>query len=329
MTDLRSLPKVELHRHLEGSVRYATLKDIAREAGIPVPRRHQVQVGKNDPRTLTSFLKKFDPLHNLYPSRDAIERVAREAAEDAARDGIVHLELRFSPVHFARRMKADPVEVAGWIIRAARRGAGSMTVKFLVTLGRHHSARENAPSLEAALEHRGDVVGLDVAGPEHLPLAPFAPLLKRGARKGLGITIHAGEARGPESVREALKLGATRLGHGVRAERDPKLLEEIRRRGIAFEMCLTSNLQTGAVRSPDRHPLIRLLRAGHRVTLNTDDPSICGTDLVREFDEASRLGLDGLDFGLLQIHAVSAAFLSEAERVDVNRRIARRMRSIG
>jgi adenosine deaminase len=130
-------------------------------------------------------------------------------------------------------------------------------------------------------------------------------------------------------VREALKLGATRLGHGVRAEQDPKLLEEIRGRGIALEMCLTSNFQTGAVRSPDRHPLIRLLRAGHRVTLNTDDPSICVTDLVREFDEASRLGLDGLDFGLLQIHAVTAAFLSEAERADLNRRIARRMKSIG
>ena len=328
MTDLRSLPKVELHRHLEGSVRYTTLKEIAREAGISIPSRHLVQVGKKDPRTLKSFLKKFDPLHNLYPSRDAIERVAREAAEDAERDGILHLELRFSPVHFARRMKADPVDVAGWIIRAARRGAGSMTVKFLVTLGRHHSPRENAPSLEAALEHRGDVVGLDVAGPEHRPLAPFASLLKRGAKKGLGLTIHAGEARGPESVREALKLGATRLGHGVRAEGDPKLMEEIRRRGIAFEMCLTSNVQTGAVRSLDRHPLIRLLRAGHRVTLNTDDPSICGTTLVREFEEAGRLGLDGLDFGLLQIHALAAAFLGESERADVNKRIGRQMRAI-
>ena len=323
------MPKVELHRHLEGSVRYATLKEIAREAGLPVPRRDQVQVGRNDPRTLRSFLKKFDPLHSLYPSREAIERVAREAGEDAARDGIVHLELRFSPVHFARRMKADPVDVTGWIIRAARRGAGSMTVNFIVTLGRHHSPRENVPSVDAAIEHRSDVVALDVAGPEHLPLAPFAPLLKRGAKAGLGITIHAGEARGPDSVREALELGATRLGHGVRAAGDAKLLEEIRRRGIAFEMCLTSNVQTGAVRSAGRHPLIRLLREGYRVTLNTDDPRICGTNLVREFGEAKRLGMEGLDFGLLQVNAVGAAFLGEADRADLTRRIARRMVAIG
>ena len=327
--DLRALPKVELHRHLEGSVRFATLKEIARAAGIPIPARDQVQVAQSDPRTLRSFLRKFEPLQSLYPSRDAIERVAREAAEDAERDGIVHLELRFSPVHFARRMKADPVEVAGWIIRAARKGAGRMTTKFIVTLGRHHSARENAPSLEAALEHQGDVVALDVAGPERLPIAPFAPLLKRGARHGLGITIHAGEALGPESVREALALGATRLGHGVRAVRDPKLLEEIRRRRIAFEMCLTSNRQTGAVRSPDRHPLLRLLRAGHRVTLNTDDPQICGTDLVREFREAKRLGMDAFDFSLLLAHGVLSAFLGGSERKDLWKRISNRMKSIG
>jgi adenosine deaminase len=319
--DFRSLPKVELHRHLEGSVRYATLKEIAREAGIPVPARHQVQVGRNDPRTLRSFLRKFEPLQSLYPSREAIERVAREAAEDAARDGIVHLELRFSPVHFARRMKADPVEVAGWIIRAARRGAGSMSVKFIVTLGRHHSPRENAPSVDAAIEHRGDVVALDVAGPEDFPLAPFAPLLKTGTRKGLGLTIHAGEARGPESVREALRLGATRLGHGVRAARDRKLLEETRRRGIFYEMCLTSNLQTGAVRSPNLHPLPKFLRDGHRVTLSTDDPQVSGTTLIREFREAKRLGLNDVDFVLLTVHAGMGAFLSTVERKDLIRRI--------
>lgn len=324
MTDLRALPKVELHRHLEGSVRYATLREIAREAGIPVPRRDQVQVGKNDPRTLRSFLKKFDPLRNLYPSREAIERVAREAAEDAARDGVIHLELRFSPVHFARRMKADPVEVTGWIIRAARRGAGSMSVKFIVGIGRHYSVKVNEPALAAALEHRGSVVGLDVAGPEHFPLAPFARMLKRGARAGLGITLHAGEALGPESVRKALKYGAARIGHGVRAVRDKKLMDEIRRREIAFEFCLTSNYQTGAVRNLRNHPFDRLLRDGYRVTLNTDDPQICGTSLVREFRGARRLGLKLADLHRLTDHAVDAAFLTDAERAALRKRVARR-----
>ncbi len=328
MTDLRSLPKVELHRHLEGSVRFITFLEIMHRAGLlppgnPLWLRDRVRVQDGDPRTLRSFLGKFDSFHNLYPNRRSVEQVAREAAEDAEADGIVHLELRFSPVHFARRMKADPVEVAGWIIGAARRGSKKMTVKFIVTLGRHHSPRENSPSVDAAIEHRGDVVALDVAGPEDLPLAPFAPLLKRGARHGLGITIHAGEARGPASVREALALGATRIGHGVRAARDMKLLEEIRRRGIGFEMCLTSNIQTGAVRHLEDHPLPVLFREGHRVTINTDDPEVCGTNLVREFEEARRLGLKARDLDRITDHAVEAAFLTTAERDKLRKRVAK------
>lgn len=334
MTDLRALPKVELHRHLEGSVRFFTFLSIAHEAGVlppgnPLKFKNQVCVQDGDPRSLKSFLGKFDLFRNLYPSRKSIELVAQEAAEDAEADGIVHLELRFSPVHFARRMKSDPVEVAAWIIAAARRGAKRMTMKFIVTLGRHHSPRENAPSVHAAIEHRGDVVALDVAGPEDLPLAPFAPLLKRGARHGLGITIHAGEARGPASVREAIALGATRIGHGVRAAHDMKLLEEIRRRGIAFEMCLTSNIQTGAVRRPEEHPLPALFKEGHRVTINTDDPQVCGTNLVREFNEARRLGLKARDLDRITDHAVEAAFLTAAEREILRRRVKKDRQSMG
>jgi adenosine deaminase len=323
VTDLRSLPKVELHRHLEGSVRFQTLKPIILRQGL-APRlglEDRFRVRDSEPRSLGSFLGKFELLHHVYVSREIIERVAREAAEDAAAEGVVHLELRFSPVHFARKLGADPVEVAGWIIRAARKGAGSMTLKFLVTLGRHHSARVNAPSVDAAIQHRGDVVGLDVAGPEKFPLAPFVPLLRRGARAGLGITLHAGEARGPESVREALKFGAARLGHGVRAARDAKLLDEIRRRKIAFELCLTSNHQTGTVRRLENHPLPVLLKDGHRVPLNTDDPSICGTDLVREFALAKRLGLREADLKAVTDHAVEAAFLSNEERAALRRRV--------
>jgi len=321
--DLRALPKVELHRHLEGSVRYGTFLEIAREAGIDLPRRglkSRIRVGPRDPRTLRSFLKKFDLFRNLYPSRESVERVAREAVEDAARDGVVHLELRFSAVHFSRRMQCDPVECAGWIIAAAKRVP--ISVKFIVTLGRHFSAADNAPSLEAALAHRPDVVGIDVAGDEARPITPLVPFLKRARKAGLALTLHAGEARGPDSVREAIALGASRLGHGVRAVRDAALLKEVLRRGIAFELCPTSNVQTGAVRSLATHPLKRLLRAGHRVTLNTDDPAISGIDLTHEFGVARRLGLSAGDLDALTDHAVEAAFLTEGERKSLRRRVA-------
>jgi adenosine deaminase len=297
------------------------LKEIAREAGVPIPTRREVRVGPRDPRTQRSFLRKFDAFFNLYPSRDCIERVAREAAEDAAADGLIHLELRFSPVHFARRIKADPVEVTGWIIAAARKGAGRMSVNFIVTLGRHFSASENAPSVDAAIEHRGDVVALDVAGPEDLTLAPFAPLLHRGTLAGLGLTIHAGESTGPESVREALELGASRIGHGVRAATNAAFFKEVERRGGAFEMCLTSNVQSGAVPTLRSHPFLRLLRGGYPVTLNTDDPEVCGTTLSRELKLAKQAGLADLEVRLLQLRAANAAFLSSSDRAQLIQRL--------
>jgi len=297
------------------------LKEIAREAGLPIPARRDVRVGPRDPRTQRSFLRKFDSYFNLYPSRDCVERVAREAAEDAEADGIIHLELRFSPVHFARRMKADPVEVAGWIIAAARKGAGRMSLSFIVTLGRHFSADENGPSLDAAIAHLGDVVALDVAGPEDRPIAPFASLLLRGTRAGLGLTIHAGEWTGPESVREALELGATRIGHGVRAATDSGLLKEVAKRGGAFEMCLTSNVQSGAVPGLRSHPFLGLLRDGHPVTLNTDDPEVCGTTLTREFKLARQLGLDDRDCRQVLMCAANAAFLSSSDRAGLIKRL--------
>ncbi|MBI4565950.1 MAG: adenosine deaminase [Planctomycetes bacterium] len=317
---------MELHRHLEGSVRFETFVDIAREAKIELPARDPRRLRKlvcahpSDPRTLPAFLSKFLLRRNLYPNRASIERVAREAMEDAARDGIEHLELRFSPVHFARRMNADAAECAGWIIRAARRAA-SCSVKFIITLARDFPVRDNEPSLEAALAHRGDVVALDVAGDERRPLRPLMPLLERGLREALKLTVHAGEGRGPASVREAIEIGANRLGHGVRAVHDPALLDEILRRRIGLEFCPTSNLQTGAWRRIETHPLKRLLRAGHLVTINTDDPRISGIDLVHEFRAARRMGLRDAELRSLVDHAIEAAFLSAAEKRSLRRRV--------
>jgi adenosine deaminase len=274
--------RVELHRHLEGSVRYETYRAVATEAGVrPAPRR-ALTVSRGDRRTLASFLSKFAPLRGLYPSRAAIERVAREAVEDARADGVRYLELRFSPVHFARRMGFDAVETAGWIIAAARKAARGMTVNFLVTLGRDFDARVNAPSLDAAIAHRPAVVGLDVAGDEACPLDHLGPLLRRGRRAGLRLTVHAGEGGPARNVEVAVRRwGAERIGHGVRFRG--------RLPGVAFELCPTSNLHTGAWREPRTHPLRRMFDDGVAVSLNTDDPAISGIDLSHEYAFARRM----------------------------------------
>src|SRR6185295_4380779 len=195
---------------------------------------------------------KFELYRGLYPSRDWIERVAFEAAEDATRDGVVHLELRFSPTHFGRRMNAAGEDVAEWVAKGARRA--KLTVRFLATFGRDFGVKGNEPTTRAV---KGTRVfsGLDLAGNEAVSARPFAPLFRK---LGLPVTIHAGEAGPAKNVREAIDLfGARRIGHGVRVLEDPELVGESIRRGITFETCPTSELQTGAAASLSRHPIRR------------------------------------------------------------------------
>ena len=249
------------------------------------------------------FLSKFEIFRGLYPSREWIERVAFEAAEDARRDGVARLELRFSPTHFGRRMKAKGEDVAAWIASAARRAHPGGT--FVATFGRDVGPAGNAPTTRAV---RGTDLfsGLDLAGNEAVPAAPFRGLFRR---LKLPVTIHAGEAGGAENVREAIEqFGARRIGHGVRVLEDPGVLALARAKGVVFEVCPTSEMQTGAANSWRRHPLVAMVRAGLAVTLNTDDPSICGTSLTSEFRHARRAGLNDAELDACRRRARSALF---------------------
>lgn len=317
--DLEALPKVELHRHLEGSIRFSTFVELARETGIDLPRaelRRRTSM-KRSPRGFLRFLTKFELYRGLYPSRDWIERVAFEAVQDAGREGVVHLELRFSPTHFGRRMKARGEEVAEWVARGARRAG--IGVRFLATFGRDFGVAGNEPTTRAV---RGTEVfsGLDLAGNEAVGAAPFVRLFRS---LKLPATIHAGEAGGPENVREAIEaFGALRIGHGIRAFRDPRVVDLARRRNIHFELCPTSEIQTRAAGSWERHPAWRARRLSLECSLNTDDPSVCGIGLPGEYARARRAGWGREDLRACILQAVGAAFLeSRVERDRLLRRV--------
>ena len=265
------------------------------------------------------FLSKFELYRGLYPSREWIERVAFEAVEDAARDGVVHLELRFSPTHFGRRMKARGEDVAEWVARGARRAG--IGVRFLATFGRDFGVRGNEPTTRAV---RGTDVfsGLDLAGNEAVPAGPFVRLFRR---LKLPITLHAGEAGVAANVREAIEdFGALRIGHGVRAFRDPRVLSLARARRIHFELCPTSELQTGVARNWTSHPAWRARSLGLCCSLNTDDPSICGTRLTEEYRRARRAGWTAADLEECAVHAAEAAFLDTGTE---RRALLRRLRA--
>jgi len=313
-----ALPKIDLHRHLEGSVRFGTFVELAREVGIDLPRaelRRRTSMKGEKPGFLR-FLSRFELYRGLYPSREWIERVAFEAAEDAKKDGVVYLELRFSPTHFGRRMGAKGEDVAEWVARGARRA--KVDVRFIATFGRDFGVKGNEPTTRA-VQGTSVFSGLDLAGNEAVSARPFVPLFKK---LKLPVTIHAGEAGGPENVREAVeKFGAGRIGHGVQVLKDARVVALARKRGVHFEVCLTSELQTGAARGWRRHPGLRMIREDLDVSLNTDDPSVCDVRLSGEFRAAERAGLDRVQLGLATLSAAGAAFLPDGRRKELARRV--------
>lgn len=304
LSHYRKIPKVELHRHLEGSLRPATLLDIARQHGIPLPEGNfhaLVQMQPNDPLTFSNFLSKFQTLRQFYRSPEVIERVTREAIADAALDGAAYLELRFTPVALGRLQGFSLARVMDWVLRAAQSASEEhrLPVRLIASVNRHEPVElaEEVARLAAERLCTGSgkstlpttwqtgFVGLDLAGNEaEFSALPFSGVFREARESGLRTVIHAGEWGGPENVREAIEtFDADRIGHGVRVMEDPYVVDLARERGIPFEVCVTSNYQSGVVPVLREHPLARMIDAGLRVTLNTDDPSISAITLTDEY----------------------------------------------
>jgi adenosine deaminase len=324
----KSMPKVELHRHLEGSLRLQTMLDIANAHGISLPASilrlsDMVQVQDEDPLTFQNFLAKFNTLRLFYKSPDVIHRVTREAVEDAARDNIKYMELRFTPVALSRAERFPLHDVMEWVCTSAAAAAEEFDIQvcLLASVNRHESTEmaEQVAWLAASYHDRG-IVGLDLAGNEaEFPARPFAGIFKEAKQAGLHLTIHAGEWGGADNVCEAIEeLGAERIGHGVCIMEDEDVIALARERGTTFEVCVTSNYQSGVVPALSIHPLPRMMQAGLDVTLNTDDPSVSRIDLSHEFKlvcEDLGVPLDVLKDRVLS--AGRAAFLPEGEREEL------------
>jgi adenosine deaminase len=323
--EYRSFPKVELHRHLEGSLRLDTMLDVARKHGLTVPASvvnlsRLVQVQDQEPLTFENFLGKFNTLRMFYRSPEVIDRITREAIEDAAKDNIRYLELRFTPVALSRAERFPLHDVMDWVCASAKEGAKkyNVTVRLIVSINRHESLELAEQVIWLATDMLDKcVVGIDLAGNEaQFPAAPFISLFKEAHQAGLAVTIHAGEWSGPENVREAIeKFNASRIGHGVRVLEDSYTTALAREHKTTFEVCMTSNYQTGVVQSLPAHPMPKMLAAGLNVTLNTDDPSISQITLGNEYRvavEELKIGKDALKERILA--AAQAGFMVPADK---------------
>jgi adenosine deaminase len=312
--------KVDLHRHLEGSLRLSSLEELARELALfdgksPEGFRSTVTVREGDPFQPQYFLSRFETIRRFFTDRDTIERFASEVIEDAAADNVCYLELRFTPAALASQGGFSFEEVSEWVVAAATAAAESrdVQVRFLLSINRHEpiTVAEEVGEIALALRTRG-VVGLDLAGNElNYPSEPFAGVMGRVRREGLGISVHAGEWGSVDELGMAIRgLGATRIGHGVRILEDEELLREARDAGVCFEISLTSNQRTGAIPDLHAHPLPGMLEAGLQVALTTDDPAIFGVTLSDEYRLAREtLNLSPETLKGMTLSAVQASFL--------------------
>ncbi len=293
-------PKVDLHRHLQGSIRTSSIIDIAKRHGITLPTYNAKQLERlvkitTPARNLSDYLRPWDIFSRIVQSPDTIERIVYEAIEDASEDNVCYLELRLAPYLLSNKMKLQPRE----ILEAVASGLGSarkdfqIIVKLILGVARVSVPRYfayNLRILEAAKDYRGIVVGFDLTGDEaRFPPRLYREFFRQVEMTGFKITIHAGEAGGSRNVKEAIELlHADRIGHGTRAISDRRalhLLQGINRSGkpIPLEVCPSSTYLTGSLKESHVIPRIRnFLDRGVVVTINTDNPQVCNTTLSRE-----------------------------------------------
>jgi adenosine deaminase len=326
---LRRWPKAELHVHLDGALRPATMLELARAQGIKLPADTPEELARamlvRDAKNLEDYLRKYEITLSVLQSAEALARVAYEFVLDKAAENVRYVEVRYSPLlHRPALTLAQAIEAPLAGIRRAAAETGTK-VGLIVCAMRTRSPAESLELARAAADyHAAGVTAFDLAGAERgFPAREHRAAFEYAAGHGMACTCHAGEGDGAHSIDQAVhELGAQRIGHGTRLAEDPALLEEIVARKIPLEMCLSSNVHTHVVASVAEHPFRRYYEQGVVVTLNTDGPLTDGITLTDEYYLAhTALGLGPADLARVVLNACESAFLPEYEKVALVSRV--------
>lgn len=320
---------LDLHLHLDGAITAEAAMELAEVQGISLPAKTEKELEKlisvpEGCESLNDFLRCFELPLSLLQTKEGIRRAVRLVLEEQMREGVIYAEIRFSPqLHTRKGLSQEEV------LRAALEGLQDAPIPANLILACMRGAdnqKENEENLELArrfFTRDGGVTAVDLAGAEALfPTRDYLELFRRAGEYGIPMTIHAGEADGEDSVRAALEMGVVRIGHGVRARKNPEILEEIRSKGITLEMCPTSNRYTRSIENMEDYPLLMYLEKGIRVTVNTDDPAIEGTTISREFRFLKEhFGLTAEQEQLILRNAAEAAFTSDERKHSLYKNI--------
>ncbi len=331
MTPLRKIKKVELHRHLEGSVRLQTVLDVAQDAGIRLPttdleelKHHALIIEKM--ADLETVLNKFMLVQSALATPAIIRRVSYENCIDAFNDGIRVLELRYSPSFINLNhpsLDYDMIHkaVVDGVAQAEKELDGKMAVGLICIISRDQPPGEATKTVDFAAAHSRSFVGFDLAGSEvGYPVSSFRKHFDKARRAGLGITVHSGEARvneAPGWVKEAVtELGASRIGHGVQIIHSTEVMDFVKKNDVTLEVCPTSNILTSAFDTLSDHPIRKFLDYGIRVALSSDDPHIFGIDLTHEYEVLEKeLKFTTAEFDRMNAYALEASFISDKQKL--------------
>jgi adenosine deaminase len=319
----RAIPKAELHLHLDGSVRPQTVVELAKQEGVALPtddvnKLRDFLEANDRTSSLVEYIEFFELPIAVLQTVPALERATYELCEDLARDKVRYAEIRYGPwLHVQHGLSLTDViraVLSGWT--KGRQDFG-LEGGIIATALRDMPPAQNVALAQVAGRFISDgVIGFDLAGDE----AGHPPILHEDAFRvarslGLNITIHAGEAAGPESVRQAISMGARRLGHGVRAQEDPDVVAMIREHDVQLDMAPTSNAHTKAVRRLEDHPLKRYYEQRIKTTISTDSRTVSDITLPREYENALRvIGCTRDQVWAMNLQALEGGFGDQAGR---------------
>ena len=318
---LLDMPKIQLHDHLEGSVRPKTILEEADRLGLERPADNisdmKSKISMKPNETLIQFLGKFDPFRFVFEDKDSLKRIAYEAVEDNANDGVKYVELRMNCQKNEDKLSIG--EVMDSVLDGIDKGSEELGVKarFIASINRSYAPEDAMRIVKEAIKRKDrGVVGVDLAGDERHEPAKFKEAFAHARENGLKVTVHAGEALGPSSIEAAMDdLGAERIGHGTRLREDRRVLERVRDEDVHLEMCPHSNRLLNVVDSLKNYPIREYTNEGISCSLNTDDKHIFDVNLVDEYKAMAGVN----DFTLqelqnLNLRAIEHAFLPMVDK---------------
>ena len=311
---------IDLHLHLDGAITVDIAKKLAAIQKIELPAKTDEELEEclsvqPDCTSLFDFLKRFNLPLSLLQTKEGLSEAVRLVSDNIQSHGVVYAEIRFAPqLHQQKGMTQEEA------VLAALDGLRKTTLKvnlILCFMRGKGNMKENYETLELAkkyLVEDGGVVALDLAGAEaQFKTSNYRDIFAKAKEYGIPFTIHAGEADGPKSVRDAIEFGAKRIGHGTRAYQDPSVVELIKSRGIFLEMCPTSNKQTFAVEDMSTYPFMDYLHNDIKVTLNTDDMGISRTNIIEEYNYIeTNFGLNYEQKKTMILNSINSAFTTVA-----------------